>query len=565
MKKTLVLVLVALLALGTLVTGSAGNTAILDTDPNTLALANELVELDIIVRGNIPDNEYGTKWFFDFCEKELNIKFNAEFIDSSVMTEKLNILMGTDSMPDMIMASATIWEGEVMDWGYQDGLFLAINEYEEYCPKYWAEIRKQPALVAATTTPDGNCYGFSNIRVVNEGQSMGIPTYINRQWLENLGLEMPNTLEDFYNVLCAFRDQDANGNGDPTDEIPWAGVNSGGYPEFMVVKWAYGINGYRTDAVDTWTLEGYWAPYHPRYKEALEFMKKLYDEGLLYDGYFSATHDQLRSDMQASTEYAVVGFSIDDGRGSCTGDRSLWPQYDACNPFVVDDTIVRSTWMGAPIDLFTWTISSKTEYPELCCAFCDFWYEPYWAFCYQNGPEYGTEYDYYGTGWVYDIETQRTSFPIAAEGAEKAGTDVRAIYNSIMDGANFGLECSTAEKYYFEGWTYGKGWDEEEARYQATVAANNYPYEMPQYIGGYWTEDQQEIYDTYASACSTFTRAQEAMLISGERAWDEYDAYIEELTAMGGDKMNELYKEYMEMVVEVNGLVSPAAAAAAAQ
>ena len=74
-----------------------------------------------------------------------------------------------------------------------------------------------------------------------------------------------------------------------------------------------------------------------------------------------------------------------------------------------------------------------------------------------------------------------------------------------------------------------------------------------------------EIYDTYASACSTFTRAQEAMLISGERAWDEFDAYIEELTAMGGDKMNELYKEYMEMVVEVNGLVSPAAAAAAAQ
>ena len=55
------------------------------------------------------------------------------------------------------------------------------------------------------------------------------------------------------------------------------------------------------------------------------------------------------------------------------------------------------------------------------------------------------------------------------------------------------------------------------------------------------------------------------MLISGERPWDEFDAYMAELTAMGGDKMNQLYKEYMEMVVEVNGLVSPAAQAAAAQ
>jgi len=565
MKKTLTLILAAVLAFGAVSSACADSAAIVDNDPSTLAIATEPVELDVLIRGNVPDNEHGTKWFLEFCEKELNIKLNAEFIDSSVMTEKLNILMGTDSMPDMIMASATVWENNVMDWGYNDGLLLAIDEYEEYCPNYWNEIRKQPELVAATTTPDGHTYGFSNIRVVNEGQSMGIPTYINRQWLENLGLEMPNTLEDFYNVLCAFRDQDANGNGDPSDEIPWAGVNSSGYPEFMVVKWAYGINGYRTDAVDTYTLEGYWAPYHPRYKEALAFMKKLYDEGLLYEGYFSATHDQLRSDMQASTEYAVVGFSIDDGRGSCTGDKSLWSQYDACNPFVVDDTIVRSTWKGAPIDLFTWTISASTEYPELCCAFCDFWYQPYWAICYAQGPEYGTEYDYWGTGWTWDAETQSFSYPIKETDEAKANVDVRGVYNSIMDGASFGLETSTACKYYFEGWTYGKEWDEEERRYQATVAKNNYPYEMPQYIGGYWTDEQQEIYDTYANACSTFTRAQEALLISGERSWDEFDAYMEELTAMGGEEMNQLYKEYMEMVVEVNGLVSPAAAAAAAE
>ncbi|MBE5766934.1 MAG: hypothetical protein E7335_07210 [Clostridiales bacterium] len=76
---------------------------------------------------------------------------------------------------------------------------------------------------------------------------------------------------------------------------------------------------------------------------------------------------------------------------------------------------------------------------------------------------------------------------------------------------------------------------------------------MPQYIGGYWTPEQQEIYDTYASACSSFTRAQEAMFVSGERSWDEYDDYIAELTAMGGGKMNQLYKDYMEMVVSQLG------------
>ena len=414
----------------------------------------------------MPSNEFGTKWFIEFCERELNVKFNVVYVDSSVFTEKLNIVMATDSMPDMIMASATVWENNVVDWGCDDGMFLAIDEYAEYCPNYFAEISRQPELIAATTAPDGHTYGFSNIRQPHEGQSMGIPTIINRQWLENLGLEMPNTLDEFYNVLCAFRDQDANGNGDPTDEIPWAGTNSSGYPELMVIKWAFGINGYRTDAVDSTTLEGYWAPYHPRYKEALAFMKKLYDEGLLYHGYFSDSGSDLESVMQASSEYAVVGFSIDANRESATGSRSLWSQYDACNPFVADDTITRNTWKGAPIDLFTWTISSETEYPELCVRFCDLWYDPYMAICYTYGPEYGGVYDYWGTGWVYDAETQSIYYPNGSNHLE---------YNSIMDGAGFGLEASTAMSRYFEDWTYGKEWDEEEARYQATIAQNNTP------------------------------------------------------------------------------------------
>ena len=44
---------------------------------------------------------------------------------------------------------------------------------------------------------------------------------INTTWLERLGLEMPETLEEFANVLRAFRDQDPNGNG-IQDEIPFS-------------------------------------------------------------------------------------------------------------------------------------------------------------------------------------------------------------------------------------------------------------------------------------------------------------------------------------------------------
>ena len=50
-------------------------------------------------------------------------------------------------------------------------------------------------------------------------ESNGIQ-FINKAWLDQLGLEVPTTTEELYEVLCAFRDNDMNGNGDTTDEIP---------------------------------------------------------------------------------------------------------------------------------------------------------------------------------------------------------------------------------------------------------------------------------------------------------------------------------------------------------
>ena len=44
--------------------------------------------------------------------------------------------------------------------------------------------------------------------------------FINKAWLDALGLSMPRTLDDLKAVLKAFRDSDCNGNGDPNDEIP---------------------------------------------------------------------------------------------------------------------------------------------------------------------------------------------------------------------------------------------------------------------------------------------------------------------------------------------------------
>ena len=55
----------------------------------------------------------------------------------------------------------------------------------------------------------------------------GNKPYIRKTWLDALGLEIPTTVEEYHNVLKAFKEQDANGNGDPNDEIPYSCRNKG--------------------------------------------------------------------------------------------------------------------------------------------------------------------------------------------------------------------------------------------------------------------------------------------------------------------------------------------------
>ena len=551
MKKLLALALVLLMALSCTAFASE-NAGLANTDPNSILAANELVELSLLMRGDSNKIAKDDFWFFQFCEKFMNVKFNAEAVDSSVFYEKLNIIMSTDSMPDMVMASATIWQNDMMTWGQLDGMFLPIDQYAEYCPKYMAEIQKQPRLVNVVTTPDGHMYGFSNIRVVNEGQSMGIFTVTNTEWLERLGMDMPTTLDEFYDMLIAFRDEDANGDGDPNNEIPWQASYNSGYPERIFVNWAFGYNGYRWDEVDSTTHEGYFSPYTPRYREVIEFMAKCYQEGLIQttkaegvegSTFMSGDNGSNTAFGQTNTDYTYYGFSVDVGREQLTGNKDLYSSYSAQIPVVVDDTITRTTWMGLPIDLFTWTISAKTQYPEVCVKFCDTWYDPYMALLYAWGPEYGTEYDLFGNGWVYDAEKQSISYPANVDNVSGFSGEK----NTIMDGASFGLETGTAMAYYFaDSYNWKKGWNEEEARWQATLAENNTPYEDFEYFDNiYMSEEDTEYFNKYKTPLQNYMMAQEALFISGERSMDEFDDYMAELDAMGGKEFNDFLGEKM--------------------
>ena len=96
-----------------------------------------------------------------------------------------------------------------------EGWLMTWNDYinEEYMPNFYALCQRAPGLLESITAADGNIYGlpqfdYSITDVTND------TLIINTEWLEKVGMDMPTTTEEFYQVLKAFKEAgDLNGNG----------------------------------------------------------------------------------------------------------------------------------------------------------------------------------------------------------------------------------------------------------------------------------------------------------------------------------------------------------------
>ena len=197
--------------------------------------------------------------------------------------EQFSLMVVSQDYTDMIYYNWSSYAGGP-EKAISDEVIIPLNEYvEAYAPNLMAIFEKYPEAKRQATTDDGTIYMFPFIRAVClDEETVGLnftqgPIY-RKDWADKLGIAEPKTMDDWYNMLCAFRDNDMNGNGDASDEIPFSGsyTNGTGY-SFNYFTAAYGL------------LEGFYLEdgkvnhsiLSPRYKEYLDEMRKWYAEGLL--------------------------------------------------------------------------------------------------------------------------------------------------------------------------------------------------------------------------------------------------------------------------------------------
>lgn len=177
-------------------------------------------ELTIAISKNDADmsEDFADKPAAKMAEEATGIKINWKVIDSATISEKVGTMLASDR-PDMMIG--LVWSDTIakdMD------LFYDLSEeglLETYAPNVYADYQSIDGAFEALTWPDGSIRSLMTDKAINyNGQARGI-MYINKAWLEKLNLDMPTNMDELYEVMCAFRDNDLNGNGDTTDEIPF--------------------------------------------------------------------------------------------------------------------------------------------------------------------------------------------------------------------------------------------------------------------------------------------------------------------------------------------------------
>lgn len=241
-------------------------------------------------------------YYFPAIEKMTGVHAAIDWhtAEGYTSTVAATLLSGREKLPDIM---------NPMDFGVmelaEDELIVPLDEYLELMPDIAAAVGEEH--MDEWRSADGHIYTIPSVSTIRGSFSV----MIRQDWLDVLGLEQPDSWEDWLSYWRGVRDNDLNGNGDTTDEIPFAcagGIDGERSLKFLLN--AFGIeasNDTQFCVLDDGTYTMVYE--HPRYPEFLEAMAGLYAEGLIAEDYESFSYSSIEEMMGSDILGSVMTFA----------------------------------------------------------------------------------------------------------------------------------------------------------------------------------------------------------------------------------------------------------------
>lgn len=330
-------------------------------------------------------------------EEETEIHVDWAVMSDS-LAEQVNIRIAGGELPDAFLGVG-FNNYDISRYG-DDGTFIDLTPYltAEYMPNLSRILEENPDIRSAITMDDGYIYGLP------AGERMGtagigseedysiytIPQFsmINKAWLDDLGLEVPTTLDELHTALKAFKDNDmsakyygnASGSTIPmsTGFDEWCWGQNIFYAGFGFTNWP---NDVCKDLVlkEDGTVE--FVCITDAYRDAITYFHDWYAEGLMDLEMFSQTDSELIAKCSQGYVGVTTWWYIEEVMGDYAGDYVFLPILDG--PDGTHNVTVRT---GGGINSGNLNITKACKSPANLLKYFDRWYDPEIVMQLQYGP-----------------------------------------------------------------------------------------------------------------------------------------------------------------------------------
>lgn len=321
---------------------------------------------------------------FKQLEEKTNIHIEWTTIPQAAYNEKLGIVLSTNDLPDAFFSDSAgiVGDPNVINYA-SEGMIVKLDELvDKYMPNLQQAMEKRPQLKSMIKYGDGSIYALPFYQE-DPYTSVYNKAYINKVWLDKLGLAVPETTEQFYEVLKRFKEDDPNGNS-KADEIPFTFLvdqfQKGPYGLFGAFGLPYSYGTYVE-------YDGNGKAFMPQmtepYKNGIKWLNRLFAEGLIDKEAF--THTNVQYAGKGKLEPGVIGVYMDFAGSNMVGD-DRFKDYVVLKPLKGPDGHQQWPARGVGFSRGHFVITNQNQYPEATVRWADEFYDELLMFQFQEGP-----------------------------------------------------------------------------------------------------------------------------------------------------------------------------------
>lgn len=487
-----------------------------------LPITDERTDIDVWATwGGSGISMYLTDWNdavgFKAVEEKTNIHVNWTIASEGSEQEAFNLLMVSDVYPDIIMGFTTYYTGG-LDHALENDIIIELEDViNTYMPNYWSRISVNEERVKNVKTDSSKFLAI--YKVMSEKQAPWGGQTIRKDWLDDLGMGIPETYDELYDVLVAFRDVKGAGKpmklGNNGDTFGYAMAGGFGTAATMVQK----------------DGKVYYGPMLPEYKQYLELTKKWYDEGLIDRDFASSSPFDFADWYNENTGYSF-GFAT-VGTYEEVGGQSTNPNYltiGVKNPVMNKGDASRFGIIARDIESGH-VISSQCDQIEICARWIDYLYSDEGAVLVNFGKENETFFFDEEGHPTLDAEALEDMYGAPFSSLQMVTGPVDMSYYSIKYNG-YGLKkASMGMNYsYMEA---GQAWLENDA--SALI---------PPFVT--LTADETYEYNAIFTDAETLVQETTVKIITGAEPMEAYDRMLDTLRDMGIDKCVEIQQSALD-------------------